>query len=107
MVLNREAIERRRGALSAAKRAALEERLQAKAWTTGEVVAIRRRTIGETAPLSFAQERLWVLEEIERAGAAYNIPAVVRLAGALDVGALERAFAAVVERHEVLRTRLS
>ena len=59
----------------------------------------------EYLPLSFAQERLWLLEQIEAAGAAYNISATFRLNGQLDVGALERAFAAVVDRHEILRTR--
>jgi amino acid adenylation domain-containing protein len=56
-------------------------------------------------PLSFAQERLWVLERLEAIGAAYNISRVVRLSGRLDVAALERAFAVIVDRHEALRTR--
>src|SRR5215471_13021890 len=58
-------------------------------------------------PLSHAQERLWVMEQIGGAGSAYNIPVAVRLRGALDVAALERAFAAVVARHEGLRTRFA
>ena len=58
-------------------------------------------------PLSYAQERLWLLEQIGGLGSAYNMPAAVRLRGALDVAALERAFAAVVERHEALRTRFA
>jgi hypothetical protein len=62
---------------------------------------------GEVVPLSYAQERLWVLEQIEAAGAAYNIPETMRLSGALDVSALERAFVALVDRHEVLRTRFA
>src|SRR5690242_9628502 len=56
-------------------------------------------------PLSYAQERLWFLDRIEALGPAYNNPAVVRLLGGLNVSALERAFAVVVERHEGLRTR--
>ena len=56
-------------------------------------------------PLSYAQERLWVLEQLEAAGAAYNIAGVVRLSGALNVAALERSFVALVDRHEGLRTR--
>jgi NRPS condensation-like uncharacterized protein len=58
-------------------------------------------------PLSYAQERLWLLEQIEAAGSAFNIAGGRRLCGALDVDALERAFAAVVERHETLRTRFA
>ncbi|HXQ87996.1 MAG TPA: amino acid adenylation domain-containing protein, partial [Solirubrobacterales bacterium] len=55
-------------------------------------------------PLSFGQQRLWFLDRLEPGSAAYNLPAALRLAGRLDVGALERALQAVVARHEVLRT---
>ncbi|WP_437913629.1 amino acid adenylation domain-containing protein [Sorangium sp. So ce302] len=56
-------------------------------------------------PLSFAQERLWFLAQLEPTAASYNIPAAVRLLGALDVDRLQRSFEAVVRRHEPLRTR--
>jgi amino acid adenylation domain-containing protein/non-ribosomal peptide synthase protein (TIGR01720 family) len=55
-------------------------------------------------PLSFAQERLWFLDRMQPGGIAYNIPAALRLGGALDVAALERALGEVVRRHEALRT---
>ncbi len=55
-------------------------------------------------PLSFAQERLWVLDRFEPGNPAYNMPAAVRLRGGLDVSALERGLAALVDRHESLRT---
>ena len=58
----------------------------------------------EHAPLSAAQARLWFLWQMEPHSAAYNIPAAVRLRGALDEGALERAFTALIARHESLRT---
>jgi amino acid adenylation domain-containing protein/non-ribosomal peptide synthase protein (TIGR01720 family) len=57
-------------------------------------------------PLSFSQQRLWFLDQLAPGSAAYNIPAAVRLEGALAVPLLARALAEVVRRHEVLRTRL-
>lgn len=55
-------------------------------------------------PLSFAQERLWFLNQVEGLSAAYNSAEVFRLSGPLDAGALETAFGDVVARHEILRT---
>ncbi|HEU4325811.1 MAG TPA: amino acid adenylation domain-containing protein [Roseiflexaceae bacterium] len=60
---------------------------------------------GGPLPLSFAQQRLWFLDQLDpAAGAAYHIPLALLLSGPLDLAALERALAAVVERHEALRT---
>src|SRR5262245_48962441 len=56
-------------------------------------------------PVSLAQQRLWIVDQLEGAGAAYHIPAGVRLRGELDVGALKRTLDTIVERHEALRTR--
>src|SRR4051812_46013112 len=57
-----------------------------------------------TAPTSFAQERLWFVDRLEPGSAVYNMPAAWRLAGALDVAALERSLSEIVRRHEALRT---
>ncbi|PSL79910.1 non-ribosomal peptide synthetase, partial [Variovorax sp. WS11] len=59
------------------------------------------------APLSFPQEQLWLLQSVHPELTAYNLPRVFRLGGALDDGALERAFQAVIARHAVLRTRFA
>ena len=53
---------------------------------------------------SYAQQRMWLLWQLDPHSGAYNLPGAVRLQGALDRQALERAFASLVERHETLRT---
>ncbi|HEX6097856.1 MAG TPA: amino acid adenylation domain-containing protein [Thermoanaerobaculia bacterium] len=59
------------------------------------------------APLSFAQMRLWLLEQLDPGNAAYNLPTAIRLRGAVDAGVLERTLAEIVRRHEVLRSRFT
>ncbi|HYO68075.1 MAG TPA: amino acid adenylation domain-containing protein, partial [Archangium sp.] len=55
-------------------------------------------------PLSFAQQRLWFIEQLTPGGYAYNVPLAARLSGPLDVAVLERSLVELVRRHEVLRT---
>ena len=55
-------------------------------------------------PLSFAQQRLWFLDQLEPANPLYNTPGALRLLGQLDITALERALSEIVRRHETLRT---
>ncbi|HEX2079483.1 MAG TPA: amino acid adenylation domain-containing protein [Longimicrobium sp.] len=65
---------------------------------------LTRSERGGPLPLSFAQQRLWFLHQMEPESPFYNIPFAVRMRGGLDVPALRRALAEIVRRHEVLRT---
>ncbi len=62
------------------------------------------RQDGEELPLAFAQQRLWIVDQLSPGNPAYNIPAAVRLGGELRVAALRQVFATIAGRHEVLRT---
>ncbi len=92
--------------LSPAKRELLERRLKEK--NNGALAArsILRRAAREFAPLSFAQQRLWFLNQLEPDSPAYNESTAVRLSGLLDVDSLEKAFNRIIARHEVLRTTI-
>jgi amino acid adenylation domain-containing protein/non-ribosomal peptide synthase protein (TIGR01720 family) len=87
--------------LSPAKRALLE-RLNRR---IGGDDSIRPRADRNSAPASFAQQRLWFLDQLEPNSAAYNVPRAIRLGGALDVNAMQRALSGIVSRHEPYRTR--
>ncbi|TQF08741.1 AMP-binding protein, partial [Myxococcus llanfairpwllgwyngyllgogerychwyrndrobwllllantysiliogogogochensis] len=58
-------------------------------------------------PLSFAQQRLWFLDQLQPGGSAYNIPWALKLTGTLDSNALRQSLRALMLRHEVLRTHFA
>ncbi|MBV1850751.1 non-ribosomal peptide synthetase/type I polyketide synthase [Catellatospora tritici] len=80
-----------------------------EALSEGTVAASRvvARPADAGAPLTFAQQRLWVLEQLDPGTAVYHLPFVLHLRGPLDVTALERALSRVLARHEVLRARFT
>ncbi|MBD2559797.1 MULTISPECIES: non-ribosomal peptide synthetase [Nostoc] len=69
------------------------------------VVPLESVSRDKDLPLSFSQQRLWLLNQLEPNSSLYNIPAAVRLTGLLNIAALEHSFNELIRRHEVLRTR--
>ena len=64
---------------------------------------IPRRAAAMPAPLSFAQQRMWLLDQLEPGNPLYTLTPTMRLTGPLDVAALERSLNAIIRRHEALR----
>jgi amino acid adenylation domain-containing protein len=89
--------------------AAFAERVEAALQAEHGIEAprIERLPRREALPLSFAQQRLWFMYQLEPESAAYNLPAAARFTGPLEPSALARALSEIVRRHEVLRTVFS
>ena len=90
--------------LSAKKRALLEVMLREKGVESSSDRRIPRRKEGDSIPLSFAQQRLWFLDQFEVRKSFYNLPGAIRLKGKLNVTVLEQTFNEIVNRHEALRS---
>ena len=71
----------------------------------GDSPAMARAGRESELPLSYAQQRLWFIQELDPESWAYNIPTAVRIAGPLDTEALRQSLGEIARRHEVLRTR--
>ncbi|WP_261771538.1 condensation domain-containing protein, partial [Myxococcus virescens] len=85
----------------------LAERIDASRGTTAAAVRappLTRVSRSDALPLSFAQQRLWFLDQLEPGSPFYNVPSVVKLTGRLQTTALEASFSELVRRHESLRT---
>ncbi|MEV0250499.1 non-ribosomal peptide synthase/polyketide synthase, partial [Nocardia sp. NPDC050712] len=84
--------------------AGLAAKLAQTAHTEADRPALVAGPRPERIPLSLAQQRMWFLNRFDSTSTAYNLPAAVRLTGALDVAALQSAVADLLARHESLRT---
>ena len=96
----------------------LDETLKSRmAQSKAELLAALKRTVAARGglrrvsrtpplPISYAQQRLWFLDQMEPGNSHYNIPLPLRITGALDVEAMVRALDALPQRHEALRTRI-
>jgi hypothetical protein len=100
-------LSRRLAALSPEKRALLEQRLLQQGTAAVARPGIPRRRPSDPAPLSFAQQRLWFLDQLTPGSATYNAAVALRLRRVLSADALRRSLNILVARHEVLRTTYS
>jgi fengycin family lipopeptide synthetase B len=103
-----------KGALTADLRSELEKRraeilAYLKSAATGATprTGLPRIPREKDLPLSFAQQRLWFLDQLEPGSTVYNVPGALRIGGSLSVEVLERCFNEIVRRHEALRTTFS
>ncbi len=97
-------LDQRIASLSPAKRALLERYLQEKMVPAKPAVSIPQRDTTTLPPLSFAQQRLWFLDQLQPGMTAYNSPATYRLRGTLNRSALQQALTEILRRHESQRT---
>src|ERR1044071_9692769 len=102
-----EDLTKRFAALSPAKRALLERKLSRDKGERIRPPQLSKRTTGESARASFAQERLWFIQQLEPESTAYNVPRAIRLRGNLNLKILEQSLNEIINRHESLRTTFS
>src|SRR2546427_12775011 len=92
--------------LSEPKQALLQKRLRTAMESAAKPQTIPRRGQRGKAPLSYEQERLWFLDQLEPNSPLYSLPLALRLRGSLNREALQKSLTAIVAAHEVLRTRV-
>jgi hypothetical protein len=97
-------VDKRLADLSPAQRVLLERRLLERSAAAAAKARVPRRETQSPVPLSYSQELLWLLSQLDGGGVAYNAPAAFRLQGPIDRGALQQAIDGLVARHEILRT---
>ena len=90
--------------LAEAKRRLLEKRLRGDVKPELRRDVIARAPGGPVYPMSYQQEQLWFLDQLQPGSAFYNIPSAHLVSARMDVGVMERALTEAVRRHEALRT---
>jgi non-ribosomal peptide synthetase component F len=93
------------GRLTPTQQKLLDSRIKGRAASPQRVPRITRRPTEDSAPLSFSQDRLWFLDQLQPGDAAYNMLAVVKFRGRFNQLLLEQVVGEMVRRHETLRTR--
>ena len=78
--------------------------LKEEGFVEGATNQIKPRQDKSRAPLSYAQQRLWVLEQLEPGSLTYTIPRLIRLRGQLNVAAVQSSLNYLFQRHEIFRT---
>ncbi|OYD96061.1 condensation protein [Nostoc sp. 'Peltigera membranacea cyanobiont' 213] len=104
MKISKDEILKRRSKLSPIQREILEKRLRGEINSGSQLEVIPRRSQISPTPLSFAQQRLWFLHQLDPTSTAYNVSGFLRFTGSLNVTALEHSLNEIVQRHESLRT---
>ncbi|MNW26219.1 Linear gramicidin synthase subunit D [compost metagenome] len=97
-------LNKRLASLTPEQRRLLAQKLEEKKTAARPFIPSQARN-PQGSVLSFAQQRLWLLDQLEPDTSLYNIPLALRFTGELDIDALRQSLAAVVARHEALRTR--
>jgi amino acid adenylation domain-containing protein len=96
-----------KAALSAKQQAVLDRLLKGQLSGKLKVETIPRRSVHSPVPLSFSQQRLWILDRLVPGNPFYNLPTAVQLKGNIDIPVFERSFNEMVRRHESMRTVFS
>ena len=92
--------------LSPAQQRAFQDALRAAGIGLLDHLRIESRQRLPLEPVSFSQERLWLLNQIDPGSAAYNLSAAIRFGADLSIPALQKALKALIRRHEILRTTI-
>ena len=82
----------------------IDKTLAGEATQAEQIPELARAARGKEAPLSFAQQRLWVLDQLNPGGLSYTVPNLIRFVGEFKIAAMRQALADLVQRHESLRT---